>query len=100
MMCHMIGRPPISTSGFGLTTVSSLNRVPNPPASSATFISRLFQWKRQNDDAPGSRQPHQIVGKSTFLDMVAQHMKTHEVRLAELAIPESHLPQSFHKASD
>src|SRR4051812_50006845 len=31
MMCQTIGRPPISTSGLGLISVSSDRRVPAPP---------------------------------------------------------------------
>jgi hypothetical protein len=34
----MIGRPPISTIGFGLIAVSSLSLVPRPPAKMTTFI--------------------------------------------------------------
>src|SRR5215213_1661881 len=37
MMCQMIGRPPISTSGFGRTTVSSDSRDPLPPARITAF---------------------------------------------------------------
>ena len=33
MMCQRIGRWPISTIGFGRTSVSSLSRLPMPPAS-------------------------------------------------------------------
>src|SRR3954447_10131421 len=40
MMCHRIGRPPISTIGFGLTSVSSARREPTPPASISTFMIR------------------------------------------------------------
>lgn len=36
MMCHRMGRAPISTSGLGLTTVSSARRVPRPPARITT----------------------------------------------------------------
>ena len=39
MMCHRIGRPPISTIGFGRTSVSSDRRVPSPPARITTFIA-------------------------------------------------------------
>lgn len=38
MTCHKIGLPPISTIGFGLTDVSSLIRVPSPPANITAFI--------------------------------------------------------------
>ena len=34
--------PPISTIGFGLTVVSSLNRVPIPPARMTTFIGKIL----------------------------------------------------------
>jgi hypothetical protein len=37
-MCQMIGRPPISTIGFGRTEVSSLSLVPYPPARITAFI--------------------------------------------------------------
>ena len=33
-----MGLPPISTIGLGRISVSSANRVPKPPASTATFI--------------------------------------------------------------
>src|SRR5919109_1080024 len=39
MMCHKIGRPPISTIGLGRTSVSSARRVPSPPARMPTFIT-------------------------------------------------------------
>src|SRR5437868_6219354 len=38
MMCQRIGRPPISTIGFGRVLVSSAMRVPMPPARITTFI--------------------------------------------------------------
>src|SRR6476469_7686442 len=37
MMCHRIGLPPISTMGFGRVCVSSLSRVPRPPARMTAF---------------------------------------------------------------
>ena len=37
-MCQRIGRPPISTIGLGRVSVSSVNRVPRPPARITTFI--------------------------------------------------------------
>jgi hypothetical protein len=39
MMCQSIGLPPISTIGFGLMDVSSLIRVPSPPARMTAFMS-------------------------------------------------------------
>ncbi len=38
IMCHKIGIPPISITGFGRKILSSLIRDPNPPANSTTFI--------------------------------------------------------------
>src|SRR6202041_3697563 len=37
MTCHRIGRPPISTIGLGRMDVSSLSRVPKPPARIMAF---------------------------------------------------------------
>src|SRR5450756_144001 len=39
MMCHRIGRSPISTMGLGLEAVSSDRRVPRPPARMTTFTT-------------------------------------------------------------
>ena len=39
MMCHSIGRPPISTIGFGRTVVSSESLVPSPPARITVFMT-------------------------------------------------------------
>src|SRR5919206_5097800 len=36
--CHRIGRPPISTSGFGSSALCSTSRVPRPPHRIATII--------------------------------------------------------------
>src|SRR4051812_6788850 len=38
MMCQRSGRPPTSTIGFGLNSVSSRRRVPKPPHRITTFI--------------------------------------------------------------
>jgi hypothetical protein len=48
-MCHRIGMPPISTIGLGRISVSSANRVPNPPARIPTFML-----------SPLSQAPHLI----------------------------------------
>jgi len=37
-MCHKIGLSPILIRGFGLSAVSSLIRVPNPPAKITALI--------------------------------------------------------------
>src|SRR5208282_4504403 len=43
IMCHRIGRPPISTMGLGRYSVSSRKRVPSPPHSITTFTR--FSWQ-------------------------------------------------------
>ena len=45
MMCQRIGIPPISTIGFGRTLVSSLSRVPIPPARMTVFIEASVPWR-------------------------------------------------------
>jgi hypothetical protein len=42
MMCHIIGFPPISTIGLGLTAVSSESLVPKPPARMTAFMRISF----------------------------------------------------------
>jgi len=42
MMCHKMGRPPISTIGFGRNSVSSRRRVPMPPARITAFTVSPF----------------------------------------------------------
>lgn len=44
MMCHRIGRPPISIIGFGRATDSSLIREPSPPARMTAFIFLLCRF--------------------------------------------------------
>src|SRR5208282_4270779 len=41
-MCQRMGLPPISTIGLGLVPVSSLIRVPRPPARITAFKIRSF----------------------------------------------------------
>jgi hypothetical protein len=41
MVCQIIGRAPISTIGFGRTAVSSLKRVPRPPARMTASAASL-----------------------------------------------------------
>jgi len=41
-MCQRMGRPPISTIGLGRMPVSSLSRVPRPPARITAFISSSY----------------------------------------------------------
>ena len=38
MMCHRIGRPPISIIGLGRRWLSSEMRVPSPPARMTAFM--------------------------------------------------------------
>src|SRR5215467_14783977 len=55
MMCQRIGRPPISTIGFGLVEVSSDNRVPRPPASITAFTGRRILFRRPGDTSRSAR---------------------------------------------
>src|ERR1019366_8241867 len=49
-MCHRMGRPPISTMGLGRTEVSSLSRVPRPPARMTAFILPPSKLRMVIDD--------------------------------------------------
>src|SRR5438132_764263 len=55
MMCQRIGLPPISTIGFGRSDVSSLRRVPIPPARMTTFTST--SCLQRVDGTPASSAP-------------------------------------------
>src|SRR5262245_53468937 len=60
MMWSRIGRPPISTSGFGRNSVSSRNRVPCPP-------HRITVFTRAPPSSPaiGKRQRRQERRRQT-----------------------------------
>ncbi len=45
MMCQRIGRPPISTMGLGVTSVSAASRVPAPPA-----ILKKMAWNPRTEE--------------------------------------------------
>src|SRR5215468_10590508 len=55
MMCQRIGRPPISTIGFGLVEVSSDNRVPRPPASITAFTWCRILFRRPGATSRNAR---------------------------------------------
>src|SRR3989338_1926537 len=59
MMCHKIGIPPISTIGLGFKYVSSLKRVPLPPAKITAFIQYISPCS--SDSNPGANL--QLSGK-------------------------------------
>src|SRR6266849_10069444 len=70
MMCQRIGFPPISTIGFGLTWVSSLNLEPKPPARITAFMKKLASWEtrlwRRNEVFPsdgGSKWETNFAGR-------------------------------------
>src|SRR5437773_3818334 len=69
MMCQRTGRPPISTIGFGITAVSSVRRVPKPPARMTTFINsplyrrRLFLSHR----LPSQMGPHHTRDRTAVI---------------------------------
>src|SRR6266446_10108582 len=57
MICHRIGRPPISTIGLSLIVVSSEMREPNPPASMTTFMIFLKEVGERNQSAKAHIPP-------------------------------------------
>src|SRR2546430_15506910 len=65
MMCQRMGLPPISTIGFGLTRVSSLNLEPTPPARITAFIEKLLFPQRSLRRCCGVKQ---IADQATLHD--------------------------------
>ncbi len=59
MMCQSTGRPPISTMGFGRIAVSSLRRVPIPPARMTAFI--LLPRTKTHDCPPQNSRRRQTA---------------------------------------
>src|SRR6478672_970981 len=64
-MCQRIGRPPISTIGLGRVPVSSVSRVPIPPARITAFIrlvspgaSSIFDGKAEPEITKGLPSNH------------------------------------------
>src|SRR6266550_4367927 len=51
MMCQRIGRPPISTIGFGRISVSSAKRVPRPPQRIMACTRVIVRTRSGLDDA-------------------------------------------------
>src|SRR5947209_14047336 len=63
MMCHRIGRPPISIMGFGLMEVSSDILVPSPPARMTAFTDRIRSFvKKRACAAKHLLRPGQSTG--------------------------------------
>src|SRR6266702_1429714 len=52
MMCQRMGWPPISTIGFGRTEVSSLRRLPSPPARIIAFMTPFLSEAAPRSPAP------------------------------------------------
>src|SRR5271166_3097142 len=72
MICHRMGRPPISTMGLGRYSVSSRKRVPSPPQSITTFTK--FSWQPLSADCKNIYYTEARQGKdlgSTPTDPVA-----------------------------
>src|SRR6266496_265748 len=70
MMCQRIGRPPISTIGFGRTSVSSASRVPSPPARITTLTDCLLYPGRMiptNEHSP--KDPTKISAMAADRDV-------------------------------
>src|SRR5262249_30466809 len=77
--------PPISTIGFGLTSVSSARRVPRPPDRIATLISGSADQSVRRDGIADEVPP-----------LVAVRSEKEVVVLTELANRERHLPEVIH----
>ena len=60
MMCQMIGLPPISIIGLGRVSVSSVRRVPRPPARMTVFIVTAKSLR----NALGTFHPHGHISQS------------------------------------
>ena len=57
MMCHKIGLLPISIMGLGFKWVSSLSRVPSPPAKITAFIAHRHFLVLKNSDQMITQTP-------------------------------------------
>src|SRR3972149_7735251 len=57
MMSHGVGCPPTPPIGFGFTIVSSLGRVPAPPASRTAFIGTAERRDERRRRAPTALTP-------------------------------------------
>ena len=69
MMCHKIGRPPISTIGFGLRVVSSEIRVPSPPARMTAFTNRVRLLLRRQVFSQINLDCNQLSGSNLRLGL-------------------------------
>src|SRR6185369_2289296 len=78
MICQRIGLPPISTIGFGRTTVSSLRRVPSPPARITTFIALLPL--RSIDTYSENKIPVNPCKTKLFLETLASFQGSYDHR--------------------
>src|SRR6202030_4557457 len=67
-MCHKMGRPPISTIGFGLTYVSSIILVPVPPANMTAFMFFLGSEHVPPSSTPLPSRLSIDTGPITFSD--------------------------------
>src|SRR5438874_2031860 len=72
MMCQRMGFPPISTMGFGLTAVSSVRRVPTPPARITAFIDerRLVGAAAGEDNRDRHAENSQVTCDRQIFDVV------------------------------
>src|SRR5581483_1537364 len=80
MMCQMIGRPPISTIGFGRTSVSSESLVPRPPARITTFPTFIDSPPVCFPLMPGDSPAQPPLEESADLAQRLYGVKHHEIR--------------------
>src|SRR2546426_2112615 len=87
-----MGRYPIFTSGLGMFSVRSPNRVPKPPQNSTTFIGVCPGSSESKVRGTRSRAgPLQLVVQQTLLAKSSKDLEPHVLGASEIGIVESQL---------
>src|SRR5439155_24484121 len=86
-----MGRYPIFTSGLGMFSVRSPNRVPKPPQNSTTFIGVYPGSTESKVRGARSRAgPLQLVVQQALLAKSPEDLQAHVLGPSEIGIVESH----------
>src|SRR3989454_12231950 len=89
-----MGRYPIFTSGLGMFSVRSPNRVPKPPQNSTTFIGVCPGSSESKVRGTRSRAgPLQLVVQQTLLAKSYKDLEPHVLGASEIGVVESHCLQ-------
>ncbi len=70
MMCQSTGLPPISTIGFGLIDVSSLMRVPSPPARITAFMELPLNFQQDSLAPKTDRKKLKVICTNNRIDLL------------------------------